>query len=134
MIGGLRQGDGLLRRGRPGGAPHPTEFIQVTMAGLIESHPRRDDHQGSSQLHPLIGRPRFAGETMSAEIETFLESLERAEWLALSGRSDSAGVEAIYDRHQDLFDPGAFRAVEPPSETRARTCAAPICASSWPKG
>ena len=50
---------------------------------------------------------------MSAEIETFLESLERAEWLALSGRSDSAGVEAI-DRHQDLFDPGAFRAVEPP--------------------
>ena len=51
---------------------------------------------------------------MSAEIESFLESLERAEWRALSGLSDSAGVEAIYDRYQDLFDPGAFRAVEPP--------------------
>ena len=52
---------------------------------------------------------------MRAEIETFLESLERAEWLALSGRTDSAGVEAIYDRHEALFEPDAFRAVEPPA-------------------
>lgn len=52
---------------------------------------------------------------MRAEIETFLESLERAEWLALSGRVASAGVEAIYDRHEALFEPDAFHAVEPPA-------------------
>jgi len=52
---------------------------------------------------------------MRTEIDTFLESLERAEWLALSGRAESAGVEAIYDRHQDLFEADAFHAVEPPA-------------------
>lgn len=51
---------------------------------------------------------------MSAEIETFLVALERAEWLALSGQAESAGVEAIYDRHQALFEPEMFHAVEPP--------------------
>src|SRR5688500_14559228 len=51
---------------------------------------------------------------MRAEIDTFLEALERAEWMALSGRSDAAGVEAIYDRHAALFEPEAFHAVEPP--------------------
>jgi hypothetical protein len=51
---------------------------------------------------------------MRAEIDTFLESLERAEWLALSGRAESAGVEAIYDRHQGLFEAEAFHAVDPP--------------------
>ena len=53
-------------------------------------------------------------EAMRAEIDAFLEDLERAEWLALSGRSDAAGVEAIYDRYAALFEPDAFHAVEPP--------------------
>jgi hypothetical protein len=52
---------------------------------------------------------------MRAEIDAFLEALERAEWLALSGRAESAGVEAIYDRHEGLFDADAFHAVEPPA-------------------
>lgn len=52
---------------------------------------------------------------MRAEIDAFLEALERAEWLALSGRAESAGVEAIYDRHAGLFDADAFHAVEPPA-------------------
>ncbi len=51
---------------------------------------------------------------MRAEIDAFLEDLERAEWLALSGRSDAAGVEAIYDRYAALFEADAFHAVEPP--------------------
>ena len=53
---------------------------------------------------------------MSAEIDAFLESLERAEYLALSGQAESAGVEAIYDRHQGLFEAEAFHAVEPPAD------------------
>ena len=48
---------------------------------------------------------------MRAEIEAFLEAIERAEWLALSGRTETAGVEAIYDRHESLFDPAAFFAL-----------------------
>ena len=51
---------------------------------------------------------------MRAEIDAFLEALERAEWMALSGRSDAAGVEAIYDRYATLFEPDAFHAVDPP--------------------
>ena len=51
---------------------------------------------------------------MRAEIDAFLEALERAEWMALSGRSDAAGVEAIYDRYATLFEPEAFHAVDPP--------------------
>ncbi|HET6361210.1 MAG TPA: hypothetical protein VFH11_04055 [Gemmatimonadota bacterium] len=51
---------------------------------------------------------------MRAEIDAFLEALERAEWMALSGRADAAGVEAIYDRYASLFEPDAFHAVEPP--------------------
>ena len=51
---------------------------------------------------------------MRAEIDAFLEALERAEWLALSGRTDAAGVEAIYDRYATLFEPDVFHAVEPP--------------------
>jgi len=53
---------------------------------------------------------------MRAEIDAFLEALERAEWLALSGRSDAAGVEEIYDRYATLFEPDVFHAVEPPED------------------
>ena len=53
---------------------------------------------------------------MRAEIDAFLEALERAEWLALSGRSDAAGIEAIYDRYAALFEPDGFHAVEPPED------------------
>lgn len=52
---------------------------------------------------------------MSAEIDAFLEALERAEYLALSGQAESAGVEEIYDRHEGLFDAASFHAVEPPA-------------------
>jgi hypothetical protein len=52
---------------------------------------------------------------MGPEIEVFLETLERAEYLALSGQRDGADVEAIYDRHRDLFDAGLFHAVDPPA-------------------
>ena len=54
---------------------------------------------------------------MRAEIDTFLEALERAEWLALSGRSDAAGVEAIYDRHAGEWWTGRRRCptTSPPS-------------------
>ena len=52
---------------------------------------------------------------MRAEIDTFLEALERAEWLALSGQAESPGVEAIYDRHEALFEAETFHAVEPPA-------------------
>jgi hypothetical protein len=62
---------------------------------------------------------------MRVEIDTFLESLERAEWLALSGRAESAGVEAIYDRHQGLFEADAFHAVEPPVPRCRSRCARP---------
>ncbi len=40
-----------------------------------------------------------------------MEELERAQYRALAGLQDKAGLSEIYDRHAVLFQPAAFRAV-----------------------
>ena len=47
-------------------------------------------------------------------VEAFNEAIERAQYLALSGLSESPGLTAVYDRFRSLFAPAAFDAVEMP--------------------
>lgn len=47
-------------------------------------------------------------------MESFLEGLERAQYRALAGLTETPGLSAVYDRHAFLFEPETFRSVAPP--------------------
>ena len=47
-------------------------------------------------------------------MESFLEGLERAQYRALAGLTETPGLSAVYDRHTSLFEPRTFESIAPP--------------------